>query len=86
MCFRQFAPAVEPIHHLQRPARFQFTAALFHPAHERLRFLRVAQPHQRIERERGVADPGVAIIPIALAADIFRQAKSRRGDNGTVRP
>ena len=33
------------------------------------------------QRERGVADPGVAVVPVALAARRLRQRRGRRGDH-----
>ncbi len=51
------------------------------PAHERLGLLGEAEPQQRVEREGRVADPGVAVVPVALAAELLRQARRRRGDD-----
>ena len=38
----------------------------------------VAGSEQRVERERRVADPAKAVVPVPLAADLFRQRGRRR--------
>ena len=55
--------------------------AVGQPAHERSGLLGEAEPQQRVERERGVADPRVAVVPVALAAELLRQARRRRRDD-----
>src|SRR5678815_3787782 len=47
--------------------------------------MRVAEAHQAVERERGVADPGVPVVPVALAADRLRQPEGGSGDDRAVR-
>ena len=37
-------------------------------------------PEQRVHRERGVPHPGVAVVPVALAADLLGQPRRRRRD------
>ena len=39
-----------------------------------------AQAEQRVDRERRVADPGEAVVPVALAADLLGQPRGRRRD------
>src|SRR5262249_43940115 len=59
--------------------RFGTAAALYRvqrPTEKPQRLLRAADAIERVNRERRVAQPRVAIIPVALAADHFRQ---RRG-------
>ena len=41
---------------------------------KRFGFVGVAEAEQRVHRERRVTDPRVAVVPVALAADLFRQA------------
>ena len=41
-----------------------------------LRLLGEPEPQERVERERGVADPGVAVVPVAHAADLPRAGSS----------
>ena len=50
------------------------------PARRTRRLLGEAQPEQRVHREGGVAHPGVAVVPVALAADLLGQRRGRRGD------
>ena len=38
------------------------------------RLLRESQPEQRVHRERGVPHPGVAVVPVALAAHLLGSA------------
>ena len=51
------------------------------PAHERRRLVGEAEPQQRVEAERGVADPHVAVVPVAAPAHRLGQARGRRGDD-----
>ena len=44
-----------------------------------------AQPEQGVHRERGVAHPGVAVVPVALAADLLGQGRGRRGHQAAGR-
>ena len=41
---------------------------------------------ERLHRQRGVADPGVAVVPVALAADVLGQRRGRGGDDRAGRP
>ena len=79
---RQLGPPVDPVHDLQRPRRpdLPLARAVGEPAHERRGLLGEAEPEQAVERERGVADPRVAVVPVALAADLLGQRGRRRGD------
>jgi hypothetical protein len=51
--------------------------AFVDPPHERDGLARVTQAHQREEREAGVADPRVAVVPVAHAAGRFGQPERR---------
>ena len=42
---------------------------------------RCSPRHQRVERERRVAQPAVAVVPVADAADPLGQRRGRRGDD-----
>ena len=55
--------------------------ALAQPLHERRRLLGEAEPQQRVERERGVADPRVAVVPVATAAELLGEARRGRRDD-----
>ena len=76
--FRQVMAAVDAVHDLQGAVVVRLRAARLDPLHELARFLRVPKAYETIQREGSVADPGVAIIPVALAAHLLGQAKRRR--------
>ena len=48
-------------------------------------FLGVAAVHQRQQREGGIAQPAEAVIPVARAAEFFRQRGRRCGDDAAGR-
>ena len=50
-------------------------------AHERAASSVKPSRSRRVEAERRVADPDVAVVPVALAADLLGQARRRRGDD-----
>ncbi len=73
--------AVDGVHDLQRTVRAELLAACHHPAHECGGLAGVTEPHQPVEREGRIADPGVAVVPVARAADVLGQAeRGRRHD------
>ena len=53
------------------------------PVAPRRGLLHVAGEHQRVERERGVAQPAVAVVPVAHTADLLGQ---RRRGAATIPP
>ena len=71
--------AVDPVHDLQRTLHVAraLPDAGADPPDEGLRLLGEAQVEQRRDRERAVADPGVAVVPVALAPDLLGQARGR---------
>ena len=46
-----------------------------------VRLIRKPQPNQRIQRERRVADPRRAVVPVARPADVLGQAERRARDD-----
>ncbi|MNL26773.1 hypothetical protein D3C87_1483220 [compost metagenome] len=83
--FRQFLTAVDAIQNVE----FHRLAATIadppaQPAHVGIGFFDKAQAHEGVHGERGVADPGVAVIPVAFATDGFRQAEGGGGEDGAV--
>ena len=74
---------VHPVHDAQRAAAVA-SAVLDQPVPdpdaEGRRLFQVAQSQQRVHRERRVPDPGVAVVPVALAPDLLREPGGRRGD------
>ncbi len=75
--------AVDAVHDLEGAALAvgRLAEPVGQPGDERLRLLREPEPQERVERERGVAHPRVAVVPVALAADVLRQAGGRGGDD-----
>src|SRR4051794_25505158 len=51
------------------------------PTDERVAFLFVAQSKQCSSRECRISQPTIAIVPVAVAAELFGQRRSWRGDN-----
>src|SRR3989440_4371122 len=70
--------AVERVDGLQTVAARDAEAV--EPVEEVRGLVVVAEKHQRVEDERRVAQPRVTVVPVAHAADLFRQRRSRRGD------
>ena len=55
------------------------------PVAPRARLVEETGPEQRVEREGGVAQPAVAVIPVAAAAELLGQAGGRRGHDAAAR-
>ena len=68
--------AVEAVEDLQ--ARVGELGGVEQPPEERLGLARAAQLQQGVERERRVAHPAEAVVPVALAADLLGQGGGRR--------
>ena len=83
--FRQFLLAIDGIEDVEF---HRFATAIAHPSAQPLHvvvgFIDKAQAHERVNGERGISDPRVAVIPIALAAGGFRQAEGGGGEDRTV--
>ena len=71
--FGQVLAAVQPVHELQGPVVTGALAAGFDPTHERAGFLGETDTQEAVERESGVPDPGVAVVPVALSANALGQ-------------
>ena len=56
------------------------------PLVPRLRFVEDARPNQRIKGEGRVPKPAISIIPVARAAQLFRQGRRRGRDNAAGLP
>ena len=54
-------------------------------AEESVAFARVPECGERVEHEARIADPAVAVIPVALAPDRLRQRSGHRRDTGSFR-
>ena len=83
----QVRGAVHPVHDLQRPGTLArlFLRPVPEPGAERGGLLHVAQAEQRVDGERAVPDPGVAVVPVALPAFLLGQPGGRRRDRGPGR-
>ena len=79
----QVGPAVDAVHELQRAVAvgLVLVPAGGQPVHEPGRLLGEADPQQGVEGEGGVADPGVAVVPVPHPADALGQAGGRGGDD-----
>ena len=75
----QPAGAVDGVHHLQVLGVAGHRAQ--QPVAPQRGLLGVAGRDQRLERQRGVAQPAVAVVPVALAAEVLGQRRGRRGDD-----
>ena len=73
--------AADPVHDLQRALARASAGRAGHERDEVLGLVRARADVQRLERQAGVADPGVAVVPVALAADRLGQRGGRRGDD-----
>ncbi len=80
---REVAAPVDPVHDLQRAVLVGLDVG--DELHELVGLPVEVQPMQRPQRERGVAHPGIAVVPVALAARRLRQGGREGGDGGAGR-
>ena len=81
--------AVEVVQRRQRGLVTRTVAALYaldEPLGERVGFGEVAELDERVQRERGVADPDVSIVPVAFAADHFGETRGPGRHDPAGRP
>ena len=78
---RHLVPAVDAVHDLQGAKTGSFDSALLQPAHEVLGLARHSQAQEGVQSKRRVADPGVAVVPVAHPADLFGKAARRCRDD-----
>src|SRR5207244_12385444 len=80
----EVVPAVDTIHELQGAGTISrgLLPAILQPVPKPRGFLAEADADKTVDRESGIANPCVTIIPIALATDFLGQATSGGGDNG----
>src|SRR5690242_2830166 len=71
--------AGDPVHDLQRALAGPPARGAGHERDEIDGLVRAGADVKRLERQAGVTDPRVAVIPVALAADGFRQRGCRGG-------
>ena len=75
--------AADAEHDLQRPVRGRTGGGAGHEVEELDRLVRARSDPQRLHGEARVTDPGVAVVPVAFAADLLGQRGGRCGDDGT---
>ena len=73
----QIAPAVDAVHDLQRAVLGRLEVG--DELHELVGLPVEVQPVERLEGERRVADPGVAVVPVPLAARRLGERGRERG-------
>ena len=73
----QVAPPVDAVHDLQRAVVVGLEVG--DELHELVGLPVEVQPVQRLQGERRVAHPGVAVVPVALASGRLRQRRRERG-------
>ena len=83
----EVAAAVDAVHQLEREAagRGSLLQRVPEPDGEAHGLLGVPEPEERVDGERRVADPGVPVVPVALASDLLREPGGGRGDQGAGR-
>ena len=77
----QVVLAADPVHDLQRALAGAAAGGARHERDELLGLVRAGADVERLEREARVADPGEAVVPVALAADRLGQRGGGRGDD-----
>ncbi len=75
----QIVAAIDAVHDVHRP--WFATDRAHEPVAPLARLLAIAIGEQRVQREGGVAQPAVAVVPVAHAAWHLRQRSRRRGDH-----
>jgi len=78
--------AADPVHDLQRAAAGQAAGRAGHEGDELLGLVRAGADVERLGGQARVADPGVAVVPVALAADALGQRARGRGHDGARGP
>jgi len=76
----QVAPAVDAVHDLQRAVLVRLEVG--DELDEFVGFPVQVEEVQGLQGEGGVAHPGVAVVPVALAAGRLRQRRGKCGDGG----
>src|SRR6266536_1874384 len=78
LSFAEVVLAADPVHDLERGAAAGGTR---HEGDELAGLVAAAADVERLQRQACVADPGVAVVPVALAADRLGQRRRRRSDD-----
>ena len=79
---RQIHPSVDAVHDLQGSMWAPVgSRAPGQEVHECGRLVLESEPQERVDAERSVPYPHVAVIPVPLPSDPFRKARRGRGDD-----
>ena len=78
--------AADPVHDLQRATLDPAAGGAGHEGEELLGLLGAGADVEGLEGEAGVADPGEAVVPVALAADLLGERCGRGGHDRAGRP
>ncbi len=70
--------AVHAVQDVQALVAGGLLTALFQPVHERGGLVGEPERHERVDGERGVADPRVPVVPVADATELLRQGGGGR--------
>src|SRR6516225_1126722 len=85
----QLAGCVDAVHDLQRAGAIAWSGGQRERSAEgveRSSFSGESEPGERTDREGEVAHPRVAVVPVALAADLLGEAGRRGGNNRAAGP
>ena len=80
--FVQLAAPVNAVQDLQILPVLPLVNLGFQPVHKAVGFFGESDAEQRVEGKGGVPDPGIAVVPVALAPQFLGQAASGGGHNG----
>ena len=78
--FGEVTPTIDAVHDLQ-VCVVGLSAHALQKAHEAIGLLEMAEDVQRIQDEGRITQPRESIVPVAHAADLFRQRCRWRRDN-----
>ena len=78
--------AADPVHDLERALAGPAAGRAGHERDELLGLVGAGADVERLDRQARVADPGEAVVPVALAADRLGQRGRRRGHDRAGRP
>src|SRR5438445_1873308 len=84
LSFGEVVLTADPIHDLKRAVLYAAAGRAGHERDEALGLVRAATDVERLKREARVADPGEAVVPVALPTGVLGQ-RGRRGRDDRAR-